>query len=451
MFRLTKKSKKTLRGQLFHLTNPIFFETLLLMLTGATDVFMLSRFSDDAVAASGVVTQLVFLVSIIYMVTTLGTAVLCAQYLGAKQTKNVAQVVGLSLLINLLLGIIVSVLLYFLAPQLLALMGLKDHLMHYGVPYMHLVGGSSFLLALAMTLSSILRSFKKAYYPMFVSLLINIINIVGNYVLIFGHWGMPKLGITGAGISTTLCRLTAVILMAFILFKYVTRVPQLRLFKPFPWDKIKNLLIIGLPGAGENLSYSLSQVLITYFAVLLGTASLTARTYTMNIVMFSYVFAMAIGHGAAITIGHLIGEERKQAAFSIEKYSIRWAILVSVIISVLTALLGTRIFSFLSTNPEVITLGAAILYIDIVLEIGRAVNITAVNSLIAAGDVLFPFWTGIIVMWAVATLGAYVLGVKLGWGLDGIWVAMALDELIRAALFERRWRSRKWENKGFTH
>ena len=171
----------------------------------------------------------------------------------------------------------------------------------------------------------------------------------------------------------------------------------------------------------------------------------------MNIVMFSYVFAMAIGHGAAITIGHLIGEERKQAAFSIEKYSIRWAILVSVIISVLTALLGTRIFSFLSTNPEVITLGAAILYIDIVLEIGRAVNITAVNSLIAAGDVLFPFWTGIIVMWAVATLGAYVLGVQLGWGLAGIWVAMALDELIRAALFERRWRSRKWENKGFTH
>ena len=85
------------------------------------------------------------------------------------------------------------------------------------------------------------------------------------------------------------------------------------------------------------------------------------------------------------------------------------------------------------------------------MEIGRAVNITAVNSLIAAGDVLFPFWTGIIVMWAVATLGAYVLGVKLGWGLNGIWVAMALDELIRAALFERRWRSRKWENKGFTH
>ena len=420
------------------------------MSTGSIDVFMLSRYSDDAVAASGVVNQLVILVSIVYMITTLGTAVLCAQYLGAKQKKNVAQVVGLSLLINFVVGILVSIGLYYFAPQLLTLMGLKENLMTYGIPYMWLIGGSSFLLALAMTLGAILRSFKKAYYPMYVAALINLINIVGNYLLIFGHGGFPVLGISGAGISTALCRLVAVVLMFIILFTKVMPFPKKSYFKPFPWDKIKNLLVVGLPGAGENVSYSLSQVLITYFAVLLGTASLTARTYAMNIVMFSYMFAMAMGHGVAIVIGHLIGEDRSNAAFSIEKYAIRWAIGVSLLISVGTALLGTQIFSWLSDNPDVIRLGAMVLYIDVILEIGRAVNIASVNSLIAAGDVMYPFWTGIIVMWLVATLGAYVLGIKLGWGLNGIWVAMALDELIRAAIFERRWRSRRWENKSFT-
>ena len=106
MKRSTQSSKtKLLRVQLFHLTNPIFFETLLLMLTGATDVFMLSRFADDAVAASGVVNQLVFLVCLVYMVTALGTSVLCAQYLGARQKKNVLQVIGVSLLINLIMGV----------------------------------------------------------------------------------------------------------------------------------------------------------------------------------------------------------------------------------------------------------------------------------------------------------------------------------------------------------
>ncbi len=439
-----------LRAQLFHLTSPIFFETLLLMLTGATDVFMLSRYADDAVAASGVVNQLVFLVCLVYMITTLGTSVLCAQYLGAKQKKNVSQVIGVSLLLNLIMGIIVSAGLYYFAPQLLHLMGLKEHLFDYALPYMGLVGGSSVFLAVIMTLGAILRSHNKAYYPMWVALIINIINVVGNYFLIFGHGGLPRLGIVGAGISTMTCRFVAVVLLAYILFTRVAAVPPLSYFKPFPWDKIKNLLIVGLPAAGENVSYDLSQVVITYFTVMLGAASLTARTYTMHIVMFSYVFAIAIGHGASITIGHLVGRARNQAAFSLEKYSIRWALSVSLAMSLLTAIFGRQIFGLLSSNAQVIRLGTLILWVDVVLEIGRAVNITSVNSLISSGDVLFPFWTGVIVMWGVATLLSYVLGIWLGWGLVGIWLAMTLDELIRAAVFERRWRSRKWQNKSFT-
>lgn len=442
--------KKPLRRQLFHLTSPIFFETLLLMLTGATDVFMLSRFSDDAVAASGVVNQLVFLVCLVYMITTLGTSVLCAQYLGAKQQKNVLQVIGVSLLLNLVMGILVSAGLYGFAPQLLHVMGIDPNLMQHALPYMKVVGGSSFLLALAMTLGAILRSHNKAYYPMWSALIINVLNVIGNYFLIFGHGGFAPLGITGAGISTLLCRLVAVGILYVILFRKVSQKPPLAYFQPFPWDKVKNLLIIGLPAAGENVSYDLSQVVITYFTVLLGTAALTTRTYTMHIVMFSYVFAMAIGHGASITIGHLIGRARNHAAFSLEKYSIRWALWVSVIISLITALLGRQIFGFLSQNPDVIRMGVCVLWVDVLLEIGRAVNITAVNSLIASGDVFFPFITGVLVMWGVATLFAYILGVWLGWGLVGIWLAMTLDELIRAAIFERRWRSRKWENKSFT-
>lgn len=443
-------SVRPLRAQLFHLTSPIFFETLLLMLTGATDVFMLGRFSDDAVAASGVVNQLVFLICLVYMITTLGTSVLCAQYLGAKQQKNVSQVIGVSLLLNLIMGLVVSAGMYYFAPQLLHMMGLKENLFDYALPYMGLVGGSSVFLAVVMTLGAILRSHNKAYYPMWVALIINVINVVGNYWLIFGHGGFPRLGIVGAGISTMACRFVAVVLLTYILFTRVAVVPPLRYFKPFPWDKIKNLLIVGLPAAGENLSYDLSQLVITYFTVLLGAASLTARTYIMHIVMFSYVFAIAIGHGASITIGHLVGRARNRAAFSLEKYSIRWALAVSLVMSLLTAIFGKQIFGLLSANPEVIRLGILVLWVDVVLEIGRAVNITAVNSLIASGDVLFPFWTGVIVMWGVATLLSYVLGVWLEWGLVGIWLAMALDELIRAAVFEHRWHSRKWQNKAFT-
>lgn len=449
-FSKPRKPRKAVRSQLFHLTNPIFIETLLIMLTGATDVFMLSRYSDETVAAGGVVNQLLNLVFILYVITTLGTSVLCSQYLGARQKKNVAQVIGVSLVVNLLVGFLVSAGLFVFAAPSLRLMGLDETLVGYGVSYMKIVGGFSFLQALSMTLSAILRSHNKAYYPMFVTLVINVINVVGNYILIFGHFGAPRLGIAGAGISTSASRLVALGLLSYILFSKVTPVPPLKFFKPFPWDKIKNLLVVGLPAAGEQVSYNLSQLLITYFSVLLGNAALTARTYAMSIVMFSYVFSLALGHGAAISVGHLVGKERGNAAFSLEKYAVRLALFVSVCISVLTALVGTDIFKLLTSDPEIIALGASVLYVDILLEIGRAVNIVSVDTLIAAGDVMYPFWTGIIVMWLVATLGAYLLGVWWGWSLVGVWLAMALDELIRAAVFERRWKSRKWENKGFT-
>lgn len=446
----TKRPRKIVRKQLFNLASPIFIETLLIMFTGATDVFMLSRYSDETVAAGGVVNQLLNLVFIVYGITTLGTSVLCSQYLGAKQKKNVAQVIGVSLLVNLIMGGLVSAGLWLFAAPSLKLMGLDDNLVGYGVSYMTLVGGFSFLQSLAMTLSAILRSHNKAYYPMFVTFLINIINVVGNYFLIFGNCGAPRLGITGAGISTVISRTVAVILLTYLLFRKVAPVPPLKYFKPFPWDKIKNLLLVGLPAAGEQVSYNLSQVVITYLSVMMGNAALTARTYAMSIVMFSYVFSIAIGNGAAIAIGHLVGADKGNAAFSLEKYSIRLALWVTVCVSILTALVGTDIFKLLSSNPEVIRLGAMVLYIDVVLEIGRAVNITSVDSLIAAGDVMYPFVTGIIVMWLVATLLSYVLGIWWGWGLNGIWLAMALDENIRAVVFERRWKSRKWMNKGFT-
>ena len=445
-----KRPRKIVRKQLFNLASPIFIETLLIMFTGATDVFMLSRYSDETVAAGGVVNQLLNLVFILYGITTLGTSVLCSQYLGAKQKKNVAQVIGVSLLVNLIMGGLVSAGLWLFAAPSLKLMGLDDNLVGYGVSYMTLVGGFSFLQSLAMTLSAILRSHNKAYYPMFVTFLINIINVVGNYFLIFGNCGAPRLGITGAGISTVISRTVAVVLLTYLLFRKVAPVPPLKYFKPFPWDKIKNLLLVGLPAAGEQVSYNLSQVVITYLSVMMGNAALTARTYAMSIVMFSYVFSIAIGNGAAIAIGHLVGADKGNAAFSLEKYSIRLALWVTVCVSILTALVGTDIFKLLSNNPEVIHLGAMVLYIDVVLEIGRAVNITSVDSLIAAGDVMYPFITGIIVMWLVATLLSYVLGIWWGWGLNGIWLAMALDENIRAVVFERRWKSRKWMSKGFT-
>lgn len=245
------EDQKSLRVRLFKLTGPIFIETLLIMLLGAMDTFMLSRYSDDTVAAVGVVNQLLNLVFLVFGVSTVGTSVLCSQYLGAKQHKNVIQVVGVSLLFNTLIGLSISAVLFFRAESLLKMMNLDPGLVADGLVYMRIVGGFAFLQAIALTLSAVLRSHNKAFYPMRVTLLMNVLNILGNYALIFGKFGLPQMGVEGAAISTSFCRMIALVLLTFILFRKVVREFPIAYFRPFPFDKLKNLLHIGLPAAGE--------------------------------------------------------------------------------------------------------------------------------------------------------------------------------------------------------
>ncbi|MEA4887718.1 MAG: MATE family efflux transporter [Bacteroides graminisolvens] len=441
--------QENIRRRLFKLAAPIFIETLLIMMLGAVDVIMLSRHSDNSVAAVGVVNQIIVLTFLIFEVINLGTSVLCSQYLGAKMHKNVVQVVGVSLLMNLVVGVSVSLFLFGMNETILQWMGLTPELMKDGTDYMRIVGAFAFFQAISLTLSASLRSANKAIYPMMVTVVVNILNIIGNYTLIFGEFGFPEMGVEGAAISTAFSRGVSMVILFIILFKKHIRKFPLAYFRPFPFKELKNLLKVGLPSAGEQLSYSSSQVVITYFINVLGTEALAARTYSVNIIMFSFLFCIAIAQGGAICIGHLIGEKRPHAAFLLGKYVMKKSVLITVCLSLITALMGPFIFGWLTTNEQIIRMGVTILAIDVILEIGRPINIFATNALRAAGDVNYPFYLGLVVMWSVAVGCGYLFGIHWGWGLAGMWVAFLLDENIRGIVFVRRWYGMKWVKKSF--
>lgn len=439
----------SIRKELTKLVIPIFIETLLIMMLGAVDTIMLSQYSDESVAAVGVVNQIVMFAFLIFEVINIGTSVLCSQYLGAGLRKKMVQVVGVSLLLNLAVGVLVSLILHFGAATLLGWMGLRPELLKYGIGYMEIVGAFAFFQALSLTVSASLRSANKAIYPMLVTVLVNVLNIIGNYSLIFGKFGFPALGAEGAAISTSVARGVSMVVLFIILFrKHIPSFPR-AWFRPFPWIELKNLMKVGLPSAGENMSYSFSQVVITFLINMLGNNALATRTYTVNIVMFVYLFAIAMAQGGAISIGHLIGQRKIRAAYLLGKYVMRLSILVSLILSCIWAALGHTIFGLLTDNEEIIRLGVMVMLIDIVVEIGRAVNIYATNALRSAGDVNYPFYVGLVVQWSVSVGLSYLLGIYWGWGLAGMWCAFLLDENIRAIIFVRRWNSLKWAKKGF--
>ena len=442
-------STPSLKRQLRVLTVPVFIEIALVMLLGAVDTVMLSRYSDNSVAAVGLDNQLMSLVFLVYQFFSMGAAILCAQYIGAGLHKRLVQVVGMALVVNLLLGITVSVFLFLYAEQLLHIMGLRPELMGDGIVYLRLTGALSFFQALSLTFSASLRSADKVIYPMVVTGIVNILNILGNYALIFGRWGCPQMGVEGAAIATAASRAVATILLAAIHFKvHITRFP-LSYFRPMPWQELKYLLFIGIPAMSENISYSLSQVVITYFINQISNEALTTRTYCYNMIMFVYLFCVSITQGGDILVGHLVGQRRHQAAYLLGNYFFRWSMIITLSGSALLALSGRSILSLLTNNQEIITMGIWVLFIDIFLEIGRTSNIFAGSTLRATGDTVYPFIVGVIFQWSIAVGLSYVFGIPLGYGLIGMWIGFAIDENVRGVILLRRWRSGKWKTKGF--
>ena len=441
----------SLKRQLKVITIPVFIELALVMLLGAVDTVMLSRYSDNSVAAVGLDNQLMSLIFLVYQFFSMGAAILCAQYIGAGMRKRLVQVVGMALVVNLLLGMGVSALLFFYAEHLLILMGLRPELMGDGLVYLKLTGALSFFQALSLTFSASLRSADKVVWPMAVTGIVNILNILGNYALIFGRWGCPQMGVEGAAIATAASRAVSMVLLAIVHFRvHIPRFP-LSYFRPIPWKELRNLLKIGIPAMSENISYSLSQVVITYFINQISNEALAARTYCANMIMFVYLFCLSITQGGDILVGHLVGQWRHQAAYVLGNYFFRWALIITLTGSVMLALAGPTLLNAFTDNEEIIQMGIWVLVVDVFLEAGRTSNIFAGSTLRATGDVVYPFVVGIIFQWSIAVGLSYVIGIPLGYGLVGMWIGFALDESIRGVILVRRWQSGKWRTKSFVN
>ncbi|KYG32479.1 MATE family efflux transporter [Alkalihalobacillus trypoxylicola] len=444
----SSKSIKTL--SLFALTWPIFIELLLHMLMGNADTLMLSQYSDHAVAAVGVSNQIVSLIIVMFGFIATGTTVLVSQYLGADQRANAGQVAVVSIVANVLFGILLGIVIFFAAPTLLSIMGLEAHLMTEAKVYLQIVGGFIVFQAGIMTIGAILRSHQFTKDVMYITIAINILNVIANYFVIFGPFGLPVLGVTGVAITTAICRMIGFIIIFYVLIKRIKdELPFSFLKKGWPSFELKNLLRIGIPSAGEHLSYNTSQLMITYFIVLIGTDALTTRVYTQNVMMLVLLFSLAIGQGNQIIIGYQIGAKQLDAAYKRCIKSLWIAIGFSIVIAFIFFLFSKPIIGIFTDNPDIITMASTLLLLTIILEPGRAFNVVCINSLRAAGDAKFPVYLGILSMWGVGVPLAYFLTIHVGLGLIGVWIAFIVDEWLRGVLMLWRWKQGKWREMSF--
>ena len=370
---------------LFGLAWPIFIETALFMLLGIVDVYILSGYNDLAASSVGAANQTVSIITIVFNILSTASAVMISQYLGAGQRKSASQVAALSIVLQFFFGIAVSVVFLLFNRPILLLIGAEGQLLDFAGQYLSIVGGSIFLQAFIGAVSVIIRNHGLTKITMFVSLGMNIFNTAADLLLV------PSMGVAGAAVATCASRLVCSVVLAVILFKKIESFSMFGLLKPFPFDRLGEMLKIGVPSALETFLYNLSQLVITSIVLRCLTESeLVAKTYVQNITMFFYLFAVAIGQASQIMIGHLVGAKRYDEAYRQGFRSYRTVIIITVVTCTIGIFLRKPLLSVFTYNAEVIAIGCTILLMNAVLEFGRTTSIVIIACMRGAGDVYFP-------------------------------------------------------------
>ncbi|WP_251550971.1 MATE family efflux transporter [Neobacillus muris] len=443
-----EEQKNTYQEQsLFSISWPLFIELALHMGVGIIATFMLGHYSDAAAAGVGVANQLLNLFILVFNVTSIGATVLVSQHLGAGQFKKARDLSRSVFGLNFWFGIIVAIILFVFGEQLLQLFSIEGKVLDYGLIFVKICGLSLFFESLSLALSSVLRSYGYTKESMFVTLAMDLISVTGNVIALSGIFGLPVTGVAGVSWSIMAARAFAVIALLYYVHNRLALSLTLKDIWKAKKADIKGLMEIGIPSAGENLSYQLSQLIITSFVVSLGTASLAARVYVLNINMLCFLITLAIAQGTQLLIARYIGAKQFDRAFRRGLRTLKIALAASMIASLIIALVGSPLLETFTSDPSIIAVGLPVLWAIIFVEPGRATNIVLMGSLKSAGDVRFPVIIGIISMWGVAVSLSYLLGVHLGLGLLGVWLAQGADEWLRGCFALRRWLMKPWERR----
>jgi putative MATE family efflux protein len=423
---------------------PILIELLFFVLMSTVDTLMLSNYSDHAVGSVGNANTLIMMFAVTLLIITNGVAVLVSQYIGAKRDDLAQKVIGNGILLNLFVGLLAAGIMLISTDQLLQLVNTKPVLYNDSKVYFQVIAFSLIFVAMSNIVTASLRSYGYAKQITIVVIIGNIFNIIGNYLLIYGRLGFPELGVYGAALSTLFVRslmLLVYLTMAFILVK--VRLKHIRIER----ELSKQILKIGLPSAGESLTYTIMQSIILGMVNQLGPDMTTSRSYINTILTYIYVFSLAYASANGIMTGYYIGErDYNKAHQQTMKTAIR-SMFIVIFATLLVNIFSGQIVGIFTSNPIIVSTVRRILWLAILLEFARSFNMIFISALRSAGDTAFPLKLAIVSMIGITIGLAYLFGIVLGLGLFGIYMAYVSDELFRGVFMYTRWQSRKWEAK----
>jgi putative MATE family efflux protein len=422
---------------------PAILENTLQTLVGFVDTLFVSKLGLAEVSAVGITQRILELYFAVFMAIGVGSTALIARYIGANQIEQARRVAKQSILLASWVGIVFGIATLFFAEPLLQMMGAEPAVLNQGTIYFRVVAVPSLFISLTFILGSLLRGAGDTVSPMKAGLWMNGVHIALDYLLIFGLGSLPGFGIAGAAAATVLARVFGLWLLIRSLRRTSLGQEWSQGWKP-DRQVLRSITGIGTPAAIERLIMRFGQVLYFGLILALGTYTFAAHQIAGNIETFSYLPGYGFAVAATTLVGQHLGAKRIKEALTYGYISVLLAIAFMGAIGIFLYFGGEWAAHYFTKESTVIHQVGVALKIDAFTQIPLAVVLVLTGALNGAGDTKWPMISTAVGIWVVRVAGVYELGIALGWGLAGVWMAILLDNLWRALFLGWRFYSRRW-------
>lgn len=429
------------------LAAPIAFQQLITAGLNMIDVLMVSQLGETSVAALGLANQIFFLLILFLFGVTSGMAIFTAQYWGKGETEQIHHVLGICLTISISVALLFTLAATIFPEKLMGFYTEDPAVIKLGSDYLRIVGLSYVFMAIAVSYITVLRSITYVKMTVVVAIISLALKTVIAYILIFGHFGLPALGVRGAAIGTSIGWTFETILLLTLVYALKTPLAaKLSSLFQFTRPFLFNVLRTSMPAAVNEIFWSFG--ITTYNAVYarIGTDSIAAININATIEELVFVLFIGLGNACSVMVGNKIGEGNKDIAF---EYSRRMTIL-----GVASAMMGgifvffTRDFfiGFLAQLSPAATFNLRNIMFVYSFSIWlRVFNFMLfIGALRAGGDTRFAMFMEIFSIWVVGVPAALIGGFVLHLPVYYVYALVLLEEIVKAIVIFRRYISRKW-------
>ena len=417
--------------KIMNIAMPAMAENFLQMLMGMVDNYLVASLGLIAISGVSVASNIINIYQAIFIALGAAISSLISKTLAQGDKENLAfhttEAIKLTLLLSLLLGLI-SLL---FGRQMLDLLGTEKAVAEAGGLYLALVGGTIVLLGLMTSFGALVRVTRNPRFPMYVSLLTNVLNALlsGLGIYVF------QLGIVGVALGTVLARLVGVVILWRELDFFTIR---------WSWGLDGELLRLSLPAAGERLMMRAGDVVIIAIVVAFGTEAVAGNAIGEVLTQFNYMPIFGVATATVMLVAHAVGEGDLQAVSLIRKrtFWLSFACMLPVALGIFA--FGRPLTSLYTNNSGAITASLLVILFSLLgtpMAVGTVIYTALWQGL---GNARLPFYATTIGMWLIRIISGYLLGVTLGLGLPGVWAGTLLDNgfrwLFLKVLFDRKMR-----------